>query len=304
MPKPVALPGPDDRAREAAGAQHLRAAEAARLVVSVDAARPAAAGCWRTSVDVCAFSMSLRARTRSARSRSALVTAASTSSATVADRRRIDRLELDAPHVRSRRRRRSGAAADLPPASPPSPRRSAAPGWRRLRPAPRRGRSAATVPTSTFALFTRTSSCGERERRLPRLDVGAGGHQVPVRRFHVGRSCGRPLLQPRVGDVPVGAARRQLRAAPGRSRSRAAAAATTRATGPTAAAGCSCSGSCCCRCATMSHATLYDVPNHGSRWFRPTFDVTTSVARGRRDQEAGRRLQLVVALHARRRASA
>ena len=50
----------------------------------------------------------------------------------------------------------------------------------------------------------------ERERRLARLDGGARRDEIPVRALDVGRRVHEVLAEPRVGDVAIGAAGRQL----------------------------------------------------------------------------------------------
>ena len=71
---------------------------------------------------------------------------------------------------------------------------------RRLRPAPTRGRAAATVPTSTLALFTRTSSCASSSADAPRVDVGARRRPGSSSALHVGGGVDEALAQPGVGD--------------------------------------------------------------------------------------------------------
>ena len=134
------------------------------------------------------------------------------------------------------------------------------------------------MPTSTFALLTRTSSCARSSADLPRADrcamadtrfqYAAFTSAVVCTRLSRSRvsamsrliAAGRELLA-RAVDEQV--AHERLR--------------HVRATGPTAAAGCSCSGSCCCRCASCSRRRCTTCRTRAASGSSPAFEVTASV---------------------------
>src|SRR6185436_15794896 len=140
---------------------------------------------------------------------------------------------------------------------------------------------------------------GERKRRLARVDVRDGRHQVPVRALHGGGRVDEALAQPCAGDVAVDLAvlellarRVDLEIAHERLRQR-----ELQAGGDQ-------------RVVAREEAVavrVHGVPGRGVRWAGPRQLVLEAGRRGdgvglrrRRDQEARGRLNLVVAIHARR----